>query len=178
MKRDFKDISYLELGNPRQRQAYKVLKDSRILDKLGEFDPILVGTVPIGIDVDGSDLDIVCCYDSAERFMACLNDSFSNYADYRYESTCDQNVITVNFFVDDFEIEIYGQPMPSERQNGYLHMVVEWEILQRSSPQFREEIINLKKTDIKTEPAFAKLLGLEGDPYISLLEYGREKGYI
>ncbi|MNO76159.1 hypothetical protein D3C76_672280 [compost metagenome] len=35
---------------------------------------------------------------------------------------------------------------------------------------FRERIILLKTSGWKTEPAFAKALGLEGDPYEALLE--------
>ena len=36
---------------------------------------------------------------------------------------------------------------------------------------FRRQIIDLKKQGLKTEPAFAKLLALTGDPYVELLSF-------
>lgn len=50
-------------------------------------------------------------------------------------------------------------------------MVIEHEILKSRDEEFRLEIIKLKQNGYKTEPAFAHLLGLKGDPYIALLEY-------
>lgn len=49
-------------------------------------------------------------------------------------------------------------------------MLVEHQILAQKGKDFRAKIIDLKKMGIKTEPAFAQLLGLQGDPYKSLLK--------
>jgi hypothetical protein len=56
-------------------------------------------------------------------------------------------------------------------QVAYRHMVVEWNILAANDDNFRGEIIRLKKSGMKTEPAFAQLLQLDGDPYQALLSY-------
>lgn len=48
----------------------------------------------------------------------------------------------------------------------------------RKKPECRKQIRHLKKQGIKTEPAFCYLLGLKGDPYSALLNYGVEKDYI
>ena len=56
----FESIEYLKNGNSRQVQSYKILKSINIFNILKEFNPILVGTIPIGIDIEKSDLDIVC----------------------------------------------------------------------------------------------------------------------
>ena len=42
----------------------------------------------------------------------------------------------------------------------------------------KEEIVSLKKQGYKTEPAFCKVLGLKGDPYHSLIQYGKVKRFI
>ncbi|MNC60542.1 hypothetical protein D3C75_1104260 [compost metagenome] len=55
------------------------------------------------------------------------------------------------------------------QQNGYLHMLLEQRILNVLGAGFREAVIEMKKIGTKTEPAFARLLNLEGDPYEALL---------
>ncbi len=75
-----------------------------------------------------------------------------------------------SFNVGEFEVEIFGQNIPSKQQNAYLHLLVEHQILQQQGEDFRRNIIALKKIGYKTEPAFAKLLELKGNPYQALLE--------
>jgi hypothetical protein len=43
--------------------------------------------------------------------------------------------------------------------------------LAQHGERFKNEVIKLKKQGIKTEPAFASLLGLPGDPYGALLKF-------
>jgi len=52
-------------------------------------------------------------------------------------------------------------------------MVIEHLIMEQF-PNIRREVIHLKKQGYKTEPAFCKILGLDGDPYDSLIEYGKK----
>lgn len=56
---DFTEIDYLKNGNERQKKAYEILTKYRILEKMKDYSPILAGTVPIEIDIKGSDLDII-----------------------------------------------------------------------------------------------------------------------
>jgi hypothetical protein len=48
-------------------------------------------------------------------------------------------------------------------------MLVEHRILKEKGEVFRQQIIELKKQGYKTEPAFGKLLEIEGDAYEYLL---------
>lgn len=64
---------------------------------------------------------------------------------------------------------MFGQNQPVREQYGYLHLVKEAEILTIMGNDFRNDIIELKCSGLKTEPAFAKLLKLQGDPYTALL---------
>jgi hypothetical protein len=85
--------------------------------------------------------------------------------------------MNVNFIYNGFEFEIFGQSIPTKKQNAYLHMIIEHELME-TYPQMKQEVLTLKKLGFKTEPAFCKILGLDGDPYEELIKYGKERGFI
>ncbi|WP_433835703.1 DUF4269 domain-containing protein [Flavobacterium anhuiense] len=170
---NFKDLSYLQTGNLKQQAAFAVLTQHKVLENLAEFDPILVGTIPINIDVENSDLDVVCYWKNKADFIAKVKQLFGkeNRFSIREDLINNQESVIANFFIDTFEIEIFGQNTPTELQNGYRHMLIEHQILCSKDENFRLEIIKLKENGIKTEPAFGLLLGLKGNVYEELLDY-------
>lgn len=170
---DFLNISYLKAGNYKQIKAFEVLTRNNILSAISEFNPILVGTIPINIDIEDSDLDVICYWQNKQDFIERLELNFRNKEQFTIREIIIDNVETViaNFITGGFEIELFGQNIPVENQNGYRHMIIEHEILKAKGEDFRLEIIKLKQNGYKTEPAFAKLLGLSGNPYLELLEY-------
>lgn len=167
---NFLDISYLKNGNERQRKAYQVLTENNILGKLNYFTPILVGTIPINIDIESSDLDIICYVPNQENFIQSLNYNFGKENQIIISKNTTFNSVKANFFIADFEIEIFGQDIPTQQQNAYRHMLIEHKLLLEKGEDFRLQVIELKKQNFKTEPAFAKLLGLQGDAYEELLK--------
>ncbi|MDQ1140198.1 DUF4269 domain-containing protein [Pedobacter agri] len=167
---NFLDIAYLENGNERQKNAYQVLTENGILEKLNCFTPILVGTIPINIDIESSDLDIICYAPNQENFIQSLNYNFGKENQFIISKNTTFNSVKANFFTADFEIEIFGQNIPTQQQNAYRHMLIEYKILLEKGEDFRLRVIELKRQGYKTEPAFAKLLGLRGDPYEELLK--------
>lgn len=170
---DFTNIAYLKTGNQKQKSAFEVLTKNMIFEKLADFDPILVGTIPINIDIANSDLDIICCWKNKSSFIEKIQELFGNENHYTIQENRinNQESIVVNFFIDDFEIEIFGQNIPTQEQNGYKHMLIEHQILDSKDENFRLEVIKLKENGIKTEPAFGLLLGLKGNVYEELLEF-------
>jgi len=168
---DFNDISYLKNGNSRQRTAYELLTGNLVMENLKPFDPILVGTIPIEIDIETSDLDIVCSWQSADIFKDVVLGHFSAYPNFTIRDTIinHEQTTIANFFIDHFQIEIFGQNVPSRQQSGYRHMVVEHALLIKYGDDFRTNIIKLKREGLKTEPAFANILNIQGDPYQALL---------
>ena len=170
---DFTSIEYLKNGNEKQVNAFEVLTQNKVLSNLAEFEPILVGTIPINIDIENSDLDIICYWKSKVSFLEKINLLFEKETDFSIRETLINNKesIIACFKIEDFEIEVFGQNIPTKDQNGYRHMLMEYQILQSKGDDFRSEIIKLKQKGYKTEPAFAFLLGLKGDPYAELLEF-------
>ena len=170
---DFSNIEYLKTGNPKQIRAYETLKQNKVLETLSEFDPILAGTIPINIDIENSDLDIICYWKNKTEFVSAISSSFENKNDFKIRETIidQRESVIANFIIDNFEIEIFGQNIPTKEQNAYKHMIIEHEILESKGENFRLEIIKLKQNGYKTEPAFGELLGLKINPYLELLEY-------
>lgn len=173
---DFTKIDYLKSGNQKQQRVYEVLKRYEVFEKLRDFSPILAGTIPIGIDVEGSDLDIICEVDL--RFEEDFLDEivFSKLIPSESEAKVEniivrgEKIIVLNFMLDEFPIEIFGQNKPTTEQNAYRHMIAEYNILQEKGEAFKQQIIELKKKGIKTEPAFGLLMNLE-NPYEDLLKF-------
>ena len=175
----FHKIEYLQLGNERQHRAYKAISNLGIMDNLSEYNPILCGTVPIEIDIAGSDLDIimkVVDFLEYEKRVATLYGDKENF-NIKKLFIREASVIKVNFIFSGFEFELFAQHQPVKEQYAYLHMIIE-DYLMKQFPDIRAEVIQLKIQGLKTEPAFCKVLGLEGDPFESLLNYGRRLGII
>lgn len=172
---DWRNIDDLIHGTAVQKEVYNLLLELNIMNLLKDYNPLLVGTIPLGIQVEGSDLDIICEVYDPVKFKALVVRYFGAMEGFVSESRVVQGIprTKINFMVKGWPIELFGQPRRTELQNGYLHMIVEAEILAQMDDDFRERIILLKSSGWKTEPAFAKAMGLEGDPYEALL--GLEK---
>ncbi|WP_336622748.1 DUF4269 domain-containing protein [Wenyingzhuangia sp. 2_MG-2023] len=172
MIENFRNIEYLEFGNERQKLAFSEIKKYEILEKLEKYNPILTGTIPIGIDLPESDLDIICECQNHSEFKTYLSENFSNKKDFKIYSTKQNGIDSTiaEFKTDNFLFEIFGQNIPTEKQNAYQHMIIENRILKEKGSEFKQKVKELKSKGIKTEPAFAKLLGLNGNPYSELLK--------
>lgn len=173
MKINWFDISYLQNGSISQKKALTTLKEIKILEILASFRPVVVGTYPIDIAIATSDLDILCQIKDFEYFIEILNKNFSNFSSFKTHKLFLQNDASIicRFNYNNMPFEIVGQNKPIEEQTAFLHMIHEAAILEKYGPKFKNQIIELKKKGIKTEPAFAQLLSLPGNPYISILNY-------
>jgi len=170
---NFKNIEYLKFGNIRQKEAYFELKELKIFENLKKYKPILTGTIPLEIDLPESDLDIICQCTNHDEFSKLLSELFEDYNEFKIKSKKYNGVKStiVKFKTDKFKIEVFGQSIPTNHQNAYKHMVIEYKILNEKGAEFKTEIINLKMNGLNTEASFAKLLGLEGNPYEELLKF-------
>lgn len=172
MTKNFRNIEYLKYGNKRQKLAFDDIKKHKIFEILERYNPILTGTIPIGIDLPESDLDIICECKNHSEFKAHLSREFSKKRDFKVYSKeqCGVESTIAEFKTDSFLFEIFGQNIPTEKQNAYRHMLIENRILNEKGIDFKQKIKKLKSDGLKTEPAFAELLGLKGDPYTELLK--------
>ena len=163
---DFKHIEYMKNGTTMQQKTYRILTELNILNVLAEYTPLVVGTIPINIEIKSSDVDIVCEVHDFQKFE---QEVLSYYPQAQISKK--ENIIVARFVVDELEIELYGSTKKSCETNGYRHMIIEYRILMLANHKFKELIVELKKTGVKTEPAFAKIMQLQGNPYEELLTF-------
>lgn len=122
---------------------------------LAPWKPTLVGTFPLGLQVEGSDLDIICEAYDLDAFVL------------QGQRVRDARVTRLS--IDGMPVEVFAQPVPIERQLAFRHMVIEGRLLTVFGTPLRESVLALKRAGVKTEPAFAQVLGIPGDPYSQLL---------
>lgn len=82
MQQDWRDLTYLLHGTGTQQAAYCTLGSLQGFPLLHRFAPILVGTIPLDLDVPGSDLDIVCNAANVDDFAQFLFETFSCYPNF------------------------------------------------------------------------------------------------
>lgn len=163
----FRTIEYLKDGTPVQQYCYNTLTQLGIMEYLKPYDPILAGTIPIEIDIESSDADIICHAPDLRQIQEDVRkryDSISGFTDY-----ISTGQYIASFTYNSLPVEIYAEDRPTLLQNGYRHMIVEYRILELAGVAFKDEIIRLKLSGYKTEPAFGKLLHLK-EPYAGLFE--------
>ncbi|HDR4424105.1 TPA: DUF4269 domain-containing protein [Bacillus cereus] len=171
----FTSITYLQSGNEKQQKVYDVLNTLNIMEDLALYSPVLCGTIPIRIDTLQSDLDIVMEVHNFDVFEQEMRSLYGSYEGFKIKKKKIKNTesIKVNFKFEGFDFELFAQPKPVRNQNAYRHMIVEHMLLMQY-PYIREEILHLKENGLKTEPAFAQVLNIDGDPYEELILLGQE----
>jgi len=169
----FLSIDYLKSGTSVQKKAYHILRDNKVLERLDKYTPILAGTIPLDIDVEDSDLDIICYFPNPQAQEKEIKEMFSTATEFtsRISRLGDKECLIANFRIAGVRVEIFGQNLPVDQQMAVMHMLIEYKILQNYGADFKSQVRNLKIQGMKTEPAFAHLLKIEGEPYEGLLTY-------
>lgn len=175
----FDSLEILKNGNEQQKNAYKATCMLGILNDLKQYSPVLCGTLPLNIATSDSDLDIILEVSDLQSFSQEVRERYGDFSEYKTKQKIIRNrqVMVTSFWYQGFEFQIFAQNQQRFEQYAYLHMVIEWHILQEH-PEWKELIRDMKIAGTKTEPAFCTLLNLEGNPYDMLIDYGKSKGWI
>ncbi len=166
------DLSSLNRGTDRQRDAYLALIELDLFSVLADFDPMLTGTFPLSLDTAESDLDVACCAPDLDQFHDLVADVYGTEDDFfvRRVERHDLPTLICNFRAKRFAFEIFAQHRPVEEQHAYKHMVAEARLLREGGDEAVSAIRRLQEQGIKTEPAFGRYFCLDGDPEMRLAE--------
>ena len=165
------DLTYLNRGSDRQRNAFRVIIEQDFFSILAEFDPVLAGTYPLGIETPTSDLDILCYAEDLEHFSEVVEHVYGDEDDFvtHHKEKDELPTVICNFQIGALPIELFAQPCPTEEQRAYRHLVAEARLLREGGEDAVAAIRELKLEGMKTEPAFGHYFCLPDDPYETLL---------
>lgn len=153
-------------------KVYSALKKSEILNKFKKYSPMIVGTIPLGISTKESDLDILLCSLNIDEALEELRESYGTDSFFEaYRQKGGELEYGLSRFVrDGVPFEVYIEKTETLHQRACRHFQVEERLLKLGGDCFKQRILELRKQGLKTEPAFALALGLDGDPYLELLK--------
>lgn len=161
----WQDITYLKSGTAAQQRAYRCLSALKIFDDLADFSPVLVSTVCLDIDTASSDLDIICFAPECDRFHSAVTTLYGSFDRFTIRESSRGDALVAGFWFEGLEIEIYAQPIIVTEQRAYRHLCQTARVIAWGGDVMRNSIRRLKEQGIKTEPAIARCLHLDGDPY-------------
>lgn len=166
--------------SPAQREARKTLEELDIFSRTAPYTPILCGSYPLDITLPHSDIDVSCYAPDLGVYASKIIREFRGNPGFylKIKTIRDKESVVTRIAHKGKIIELFAQEMPVIKQHGFLHMVIEWFLLQEGGRPLKRKLMKLRSDGLKTEPAFSKLLGLEGDPYIAMLGYGIQRGFI
>lgn len=163
-------------GSVTESLTYEQAIDAlRILDVLAEFDARIAGTLPIGLAVSGSDIDVICHAGDPQRFAETIWLHFRDLDSFcLYQWMSSDRPVVARFRYAAWPFEIFGGSRPVDEQEGWRHFAIEQRLLDMDDGRLKRAVMALRARGQKTEPAFAVALGIEGDPYRALLDLETE----
>jgi predicted metalloenzyme YecM len=152
-------------------RVFKALEESKILSNFKKFTPFVAGTFPLGIFTGQSDVDILMNTDDLDQLEKDLRDNYEMLEGFSSKrSYIDElETLIVNFNFNKVPFVIFAQKRVVTKQKAYLYFQIEERFLKLSGPAFSKMILENCEKGLRTEHAFAQVLGLKGDAYSELL---------
>ena len=142
-----------------------------LLARLAPFDPHVAGTPPLGLDLPSSDIDLLCFAPDPVAFAHAVWDSCAGHDGFRmHQWVGADRPVVASFTAGGWCFEIFGQARPVALQHGWRHFLAERRLLVMGGERFRAAVMRQRHRGAKTEPAFAAVLALPGDPYQAMLD--------
>ncbi len=145
------------------------LAECGLMERLASFDPRIAGTLPLGVSIATSDIDILCHAPEPNAVGAVLwrwAEPHRTLSIRRW--TFGARPLIATFKVAGWPVEVFASPVPVDEQEGWRHFIAEQRLLGIGGAALRKRVVALRQSGSKTEPAFAQALGLSGDPYAAL----------
>ena len=167
---DWRSIHYLSQGSERQQALHRLLVEERLLERVAPLDVACVSSICLELDLPESDVDIICEDTPDGSFAELARKEFEEHDDFllRQFRRSEEQITVASFRLRGFAIEFFATAKPIELQNAWKHLTAFSRLLRFGGEVLRERVVELKLKGLKTEPAFAEVLCIGGDPYEEL----------
>jgi hypothetical protein len=136
-------------------------------DRLAPYDPVAVSSVLTGLNVELSDLDVVCDV-RPPGFVQAVQAWYGERPGFKTWQSGSRTV--VSFEGARLRVELVGEELAVEEQRAYVHAVAHRRLVALGGARFARAVRRVRREHrYKTEPAIALLLGLRGDPYVAVM---------
>jgi hypothetical protein len=173
--RIWRDYTSIRDGSTRQMRAYSVVFDKlMVFRQLDDHDPIWVGDYPVDIDTDSSPIQILCNPSSLRPFLMEVRSCYGEYPEFRLTWKAVHRVPTVvaRFQVDEFTVELFAQPRPTNNQQQFVNMLVIARLLAIGGDTAKAAIREKMTAETSTSEVVLAHFGLEAtdmDAYMTML---------
>ena len=108
----------------------EALRQSRVLELLDGFDPRVVGTLPLGLAVATSDIDIVCHAADLNAFAEMLWEQYRDFRRFQMQQwTSKRRPIVARFHLGDWVFELFGDAHLVGQRPAWRHFDLERRLL-------------------------------------------------
>ena len=166
------DIAYLKLGSDRQQAAFITVIELDLFSVLADDDPLLTGTLPLGLDLPDTDLDVICQVEDFAEFSVVMRAVYGEYDEFEYAESLHGGIPSAacSFRYNKFRVKIVGQPIPTREQDAYRRTTAAARLLRMAGETALEEVRRLRATGMQTNLAVSAYFRLEGEPERALAE--------
>ena len=154
------------------KKVFGAIKSSRVLEVLSNYGVQVVGTFPLGIETPESDVDLVASTLSQVELKTVLEKEYGSTPGFQSHFKLKGGIpaLVVRFSHEGVKFEVFAQDSASVEQVAFRHFQIEERLLKLGGAPLRNDIQSLRAKGLKTEPAFAEALELQGDPYDAILQ--------
>jgi hypothetical protein len=161
-------------------EARAALEAAGVFAATAPYDGRFVGSIPLDLHGEDADADIVCSAEDLEAFVAAMAEAFDEQPGFRaqIEPYLGRPSSIVRFRLPDLPVEVFARPAPVEAHESFRHHKAAFRLLAIGGEDLAQRVRGLKAMGMKTEPAFAMTLGLEGDPAMAMLELAEAPEFV
>lgn len=155
-------------------ELYEWLRKSQFLENLSVWQPIISGSLPLGLSLPSSDLDILLYSANIDQASVDISKALAHITDLVWHPAYPShggNGLLGKVEEAPLPIEIFLCDTPVLQQNSHRHLLTEYLYLVREGEQLRNKVLRLKSDGKNTEEAFALALGLTGHTLDAMLKW-------
>lgn len=153
-------------------KVWSAIQNCRVLEFLKDFHPLIAGTYPLGVSQPTSDVDVLLTSNDFSLILDIVQIRWGHCENFHFKKSKldDMETLIINFSFQNIPFELFVQNIESVKQKAYRHFLAEEKLLKYKSAEFKEKILRIRSKGVKTEPAFAQALGVDGNPFEELLK--------